>query len=1123
MRPADNIERLLTGLRDHTTTAFDDRTLSAMFSALDTTLSGTPVRSWRDTGRAIMQSRITKLAATAVLLLAVLLLARHLTGRERPAGPGERNAPIAKGSDNQVVPAPISAVAEQESSRLTRELNSARALFAAGDAKGLLGLLDTGLDHTKIAVAGYLGQMKEESAIPALQWLADRWQGPSDDNPFRKSIEQIRTVAPENGAAAPGNRPQNQAQPGGVSIAIDDSHIAIHVTQKATGRPIPQAKIEVYMGSVPQTYVADDEGVFALDLGEDVPDFVLISVSQKGYVKRGITLRGLSQDMLPKTVQLALEEGVTIGAVVQDSEGRPVEGATIEADFCEQKPSDEPWSAVRFQEKTDAQGRWRAANVPQEIDSLGFRVSHPDFAYGTFAMPAQLRMDDLRAERAVMVLEKGVAITGRVTDVGGAPVPGARLLLGDVHYRPNWTQTDALGQFEFAHLNLHIIAPLPLLTVHARGFTPQRHELSRDESPTSVEFVLKPAKLLIGRVVDSTGKPVEDARVSSGEWNGFRTLQWESRTDAKGTFLWDSAPDDAVVIHITKAGYREIERPVIADNRERTFVLGKPTTIRGAVVDAHTREPVKRIRVTPGTQWQEGNRLSAWQPTDSWGKWFVDGRYSFTFDGDGRAYAVRVEADGYLPFESRFVDANELEATIDVALTKGQGPSAYVFDANGAPVAGVDVFWQEVQGRPTRLEKNWAGVVYATTDGQGHFVFKPEKRKDSFAVFCDQGTATVAYEDLVRDGSITLTPWAHVQGYLYAGTKPVVNRRLSLGYSLSAMLGTASATSTDENGQFVFERVYPGEFTLLDKKYRVWPGQTLELHFGGTGRTVKGELAMPEAPDIPIQIDLILLPRIDQFMEGFPWPAGYERMSFSELREWHMQFMRSAEGKAYSASHQEISKVYHFELDGDRAFHTDNVEPETYILLGEIHLQEWSKVIGRVWHEIEVPPFTKVADLDVPLDLGSLAVVYGELKPGDPAPDFDVPASGSGRVRLDDYRGRVLLVSLFDMGSMHPDSRDLQDLKAVYQRFRGNSRYAQVSLQLAWIALLDEKAVQEAHLEWPHGLIDECRDRISTDYRLRLKDKPWNVLIGPQGQILAVGLSGEDLTQAIEDALQAAR
>lgn len=1070
-----------------------------------------------------MQSRITKLAAAAVLALAVLLLARHLTGRERPVAPTERNTPIAKSPDNQEVSPPVLTVQQEKPAQLAKELDSARELFAAADAKGLLGLLDKGLDQTKITVAGYLGQMKEESAVPALQWLADRWQGPADENPFRKSIEQIRSVAPEKSGAVSQNRPQEQARLGVVSTAFERSHIVVRVTRKATGEPIPRATIQVQVRAEPQTYAADERGVFILDLGDSVPDSFVVSVPQEGYVLQGVTFRDVSREMLPKTIHFSLDEGVVIGAVVQDSRGRPIEDAIVTADFWEQKQSGEPWFGVRIEEKTDVQGRWRAANVPEKIDRLGFRVSHPDFADGTFAVPDQLRMDDLRAERAIMTLEKGVAITGRVIDVGGAPVAGARLLLGDVHNRPNWTQTDALGRFEFSHLNLHIIAPLPLLTVQTPGFAPQQRQLSRDESSISVEFVLTPAKLLIGRVVDSAGKPVEDARVSSGDWNGFRTLQWESRTDAKGMFLWDYPPDDGATIHIVKPGLREFARAVVPTGQEQTFVLGRPTTIQGVVEDGETKEPINRFRVTPGTRRQEGDQLSVWQPADSWGKWFTDGRYSFAFDGDGQAYAVRVEADGYLPFESRFVDANEVEAPIDVVLTKGQGPSGYVFDANGAPIAGVDVFWQEVHGRPTRLEKDWAGGVYATTDGQGHFVFKPEKRKDPFTVFCDQGTATVAYEDLVRDGSITLTPWARVQGYLYAGTKPVANKRLSLGYSLSAMMGTACTTSTDENGRFVFDRVYPGEFTLLDKTYRVSAGQTLELHFGGIGRTVKGELAMPEAPDIPIQIDLIITPRIDRFMEGFPWPAGHEQMSFSELRDWFMRFVGSPEGKADSARREEMCKTCYLEPDGDRMFHADNVEPGMYILLGEIHLQEWSKVVGRVWHEFEVPPFTNAADLDTPLDLGALAVVYGELKPGDPAPDFDVPASGSGRVRLADYRGKVLLVSFLNWCSVAPDSKDLADLKAVYQRFRDDPQYAQVSLQSAWIDLLDEKAVKEARLEWPHGLVNRGTDRVSTDYRLSLKNKPWNVLIGPRGQILAVGLSGEELTQAIEDALRASQ
>jgi hypothetical protein len=61
-----------------------------MFSALETSTSGSPARRWQDIGRAIMNSRITKLAAAAVLVLAVLLLAKHLTGRESAVTPGRQ-------------------------------------------------------------------------------------------------------------------------------------------------------------------------------------------------------------------------------------------------------------------------------------------------------------------------------------------------------------------------------------------------------------------------------------------------------------------------------------------------------------------------------------------------------------------------------------------------------------------------------------------------------------------------------------------------------------------------------------------------------------------------------------------------------------------------------------------------------------------------------------------------------------------------------------------------------------------------------------------------------------------------------------------------------------------------
>ena len=204
MRLADETERLLAGLRDHASASFDRRTLEAMFSALETSIGKSPARSWQDIGRAIVQSRIAKLAAAAVLVLAVLLLARHLTGRGRTAAPGDGDKTVVQGPQEQDVAAPAVTARDLEPSHLAQEL------FARADVDGLLRLLETGQDQTKIAVAGYLAQLGEETAVPALQRLAEQWKGTAERNPFQGSIEQIREVARERSEMAPQSQSHEQ-------------------------------------------------------------------------------------------------------------------------------------------------------------------------------------------------------------------------------------------------------------------------------------------------------------------------------------------------------------------------------------------------------------------------------------------------------------------------------------------------------------------------------------------------------------------------------------------------------------------------------------------------------------------------------------------------------------------------------------------------------------------------------------------------------------------------------------------------------------------------------------------------------------------------------------------------
>lgn len=1153
MRPADQIERLLNGLEDHTSAAFDQRTLSAMFLALEKSISETPARPWQDIGRAIIRSRITKLAAAAVLALAVLLLARHLTGREKPASPGDRDNAIVQLPQNEVTPAPIVAVQTQ----LARELLSARELFAAADAKGLLGLLDTGMDQTKITVAGYLVRMGETSAIPALQKLADQWQGPIEENPFLRSIEQLRSESPRQNGAGDESRTQGR-MPG---TPVRDQRITIQVSEKATGLPIANAAVKAFAFGDTEYhhYTTDEKGVTTLDLAGSTPEYVIVGVAAAGYVGQNVELWEVRGSSLPRTVQFSLEKGTVVGGVIQDPSGRPIQGASVETRLSEQplQGFEQPCVFVADTQTTDEQGRWRSDGIPARVDGLWFEVTHPDFADRQLAMPRDLKLGDLRAERAVIVLSEGLAVTGRVTDAMGTPIAGAQLLAGMNHSMGQWIRTDTTGCFSCVLRKRVIQNQTFLLTVQVPGYASQRRVVPADADLPPVDFALQPAWLLIGRVVDSEGKPVEDVSVSAADWKGSNTIQWQTKTDSNGGFVWNYPPTDAIKISLYKAGYVLSWREVVPNGQEQTFVLAKAMTIRGTVTDSRTGEPIRRFKVVPGSRTNNGSYAS-WNTSDTAIRWFADGRYEYTFLFDAQANAVRIEADGYLPAESAFVGAAEQEATIDIALTRGegeQGPSGYVFDANASPVTGTHVVWSGTvliyEGRA-----DVQGRVYTTTDQDGYFEFKTmdypnllqaDNGQAPLLAVCDQGIGGASCEELARNGFIALKPWACVRGQWRIGSRLAVNQELCLFPFYDQALPQAGMDCmkvvTDEDGRFVFEKVYPGKFILYNETYTVEPGQTLDLLVGGAGRIVKGELVVPIASDVPIRAGLRLVPANAPVpFDKIPKPSGYERMSLEEVCTWLAQFNESPEGRAYWAwaneNYPQVDKYLHVTMDDRCRFHIDNVEPGVYVLEGEVnsggpynsgmmsvapgHEHLLSKPVGTVWHEFEVPLPANDSELDVPLDLGAVSVRSAiKPRPGDPAPDFDVPTFGPNRIRLADYRGKVLLLTFLSESCFGRYPEGLEELKTVYRRFHQDARYAQVSLLFSGHPLLNKKAIDEAGLDWPHGLLDGRGSKETREYGLPSK-MLWTVLIGPQGQILDMDLSGGGLTQAIEQALATA-
>ena len=216
--------------------------------------------------------------------------------------------------------------------------------------------------------------------------------------------------------------------------------------------------------------------------------------------------------------------GVVTGRVIDDT-GAPVAGARvmvfpldIDRTIAAAKP-DETGGLARFG-FTDASGRFEL--TPGRASGLvNLCAEHSGFS-PTIA-ESKRPTDDL-----VLTLEPGPVMTGKVTDAGGSPVPGARVRWHSVICGVSFDREAAAaadGTYEVADLfsfsesqSLETSqAPVAEVVVTAEGYaTAYLAPPSPDESGrVRLDAILAPGSTLTGAVVDATtGNPIEGAKVA---------------------------------------------------------------------------------------------------------------------------------------------------------------------------------------------------------------------------------------------------------------------------------------------------------------------------------------------------------------------------------------------------------------------------------------------------------------------------------------------------------------------------------------------------------------------------------------------------------------------------------
>jgi beta-lactamase regulating signal transducer with metallopeptidase domain len=576
---------------------------------------------------------------------------------------------------------------------------------------------------------------------------------------------------------------------------------------------------------------------------------------------------------IPSRFTAELEAGWSVAGIIVDSAGKPIEGVTVGPGIeFKKRPGDHRQMRGGEQRKTDAAGKWHFDSVPVSMSEVFVEINHPRFKPVRRALTrSEFGIERGREPIARIALDRGLTVTGKVTDESGKPIVGALIrtkFLNDIRE----AHTGADGVYTLAGCEPRSAR----IVVSAKGRATDMKELNIESEMQPVDFRMMPGGTVRIRALDEKGNPVPGARIFFQQWRGrfayFEFNHISQFADKNGVWVWNEAPLDEFKADICPPdGMSLSEQPLIARPQEYVFRLPGPLVVSGKVIDAVTRKPIKEFRVVPGVRSSETHMN--WVPSETFS--VSDGQYRIRETHGYFAHLVRIEADGYQAAVSRDIKSNEGIVSIDFELKKGMNIVAKVVTPRNLPAVGarvaLGVAGSQINIHNGDFDDGSTYCTRQTADGTGGFHFPPQDKDFQLIITHPSGYAHIKSSpewDTAR--IIHLEPWARVEGTFLVGQNlaanvPVVLNvagRDSYGNDVPSIF-TQHYVTTGPGGRFVFERVIPGSgwigrrliLTVDDGAADVtsssmipasFPaGKTVHIELGGTGRPVVGKLQPP--------------------------------------------------------------------------------------------------------------------------------------------------------------------------------------------------------------------------------------------------------------------------------------
>lgn len=747
--------------------------------------------------------------------------------------------------------------------------------------------------------------------------------------PHVRAAGEAAAIDPQDPAGEPARpgRPEPKAA-AGEGLARDGKDFELRVAGPG-GEPISGALVEFRTSPVPTAgqirrgkfirkgpygalATTDAEGLILVEF-PTTPTSFNVSITTPGYGPYWASWSSEAQGQpLPPRFTAELEPGWSVGGIVVDAGGKPVEGVKIHPNLeFKKRPGDHRQMAIGARIRTDHAGKWRFDSVPASMGEVSVEIDHPDF--GPVRRPltrGEFGIDRDREPASKLVLERGLTVSGKVTDEDGRPIVGTLVrtkFINDV--REARTGDDGVYRLVGCEpRSARIVAS-------AKGRATDMKELTIDREMGPVDFRMKPGGTVRIRVLDERGDPAPRARIFFQRWRGpfsyFEFAHVGQYADENGAWSWDEAPLDEFKADICPPGgmgMQLLEQPLIARQEEYVFRLPATLVVSGKVVDAATKQPIPEFRVVPGIRssethmnWVRGESFTA-----------SGGRYQIRQTRGYLAHLVRIEADGYQAAVSRDIKSTEGNVSIDFELKRGNDVAAKVVTPGLLPAAGakvaLGVAGSQINIENGKIDDGLTFSARAAADDAGLFHFPAQDGTFQLIITHPTGYAQIkSSPDWQSVRTITLEPWARVEGIFRVGRDPVANVPITLNLAGRDSFGTDPPhivthhdVTTGPDGRFVFERVIPGSgwigrrimMTVNDGAADVtsscmiaadFPaGKTVRIDLGGTGRPVVGRLQPSGGLDQKVRWNFALVTAAPESTER---PAAGPRLTATVARD----------------------------------------------------------------------------------------------------------------------------------------------------------------------------------------------------------------------------------------------